>query len=125
MFDNFTEQAREVIGGSQDIVRRYKQTQLDAEHILLALLEQNEGLAPEILGRIGVDLRELTRRVEEELARTPKSYPGDSRGGEAQIYITPRGKRVIDLAESEAKRLNDDFVGVEPLLLGVVKERAS
>ena len=120
-FDNYTDRARDVLSSAQDILRRYKQNQLDGEHILLALLEQEDGLGGQILERIGVDAREMTRRVEEELARTPKVTYSDA-GQQAQIYITPRGKRVLDGAESEAKRLKDEYVGVEHLLLGILKE---
>ncbi len=121
MFENYTERARDVLAASQDILRRYKQNQMDGEHMLLALLEQEEGLAGQILTRIGVDLREVTRRVEEELARTPKVTYSDP-GQQAQIFITPRGKRILDGAETEAKRLKDEYVGVEHLLLGILKE---
>jgi ATP-dependent Clp protease ATP-binding subunit ClpC len=120
-FDNYTDRARDVLSAAQDILRRYKQNQLDGEHILLALLEQEDGLGGQILERIGVDAREMTRRVEEELARTPKVTYSDA-GQQAQIYITPRGKRVLDGAESEAKRLKDEYVGVEHLLFGILKE---
>jgi ATP-dependent Clp protease ATP-binding subunit ClpC len=123
MLENFTERARDVISGSQDILRRYKQTQLDSEHFLLAMLEQEEGLTGQIFSRIGVDAREITRRVEEELARTPKVYNNERSSD--QIYITPRGKRVLDLAESEANRLKDSYAGVEHLLLGIIKEGES
>lgn len=123
MFENYTKQAQAVLTSSQDVLRRYKQNQMDAEHILLALLEQDNGLGAQILSRIGVEAREVTRRVEEELARTPKVYSSDRDG--AQVYITPRGKRVLDLAESEATRLKDNFVGVEHLLLGIIKEADS
>src|SRR5215216_2164043 len=126
MFENYTERARDVLSNSQDILRRYKQNQLDAEHILLALLEQEDGLAPQIISRIGPDIRDVIRRVEEELARVPKVQASDTpRSSEAQIYITPRGKRVLDLAETEAKRLKDEYVGVEHLLLGIIKEGES
>jgi ATP-dependent Clp protease ATP-binding subunit ClpC len=126
MFENYTERARDVLSASQDILRRYKQNQLDAEHILLALLEQEDGLAAQIISRVGPDLRDVIRRVEEELARVPKVYAADAaRSSEAQIYITPRGKRVLDLAETEAKRLKDEYVGVEHLLLGIIKEGES
>ena len=125
MFENYTERAREVLTASQDILRRYKQNQLDAEHILLALLEQEDGLTGQILGRIGVEIRDVARRVEEELARTPKvTSPNEKQTGD-QIYITPRGKRVLDGAETEAKRLKDEYVGVEHLLLGTLKETDS
>jgi len=121
MFDNYTERARDVLSSAQDILRRYKQNQLDGEHILLALLEQEEGVGGQILARLGVEPRDVTRRVEEELARTPKvTHSGP--GQQAQIFITPRGKRVLDGAESEAKRLKDEYVGVEHLLLGILSE---
>ena len=125
MFENYTERAREVLTSSQDILRRYKQNQLDAEHILLALLEQEDGLTGQVLSRIGVEIRDVARKVEEELARTPKVTAPNERGEGDQIYITPRGKRVLDLAETEAKRLKDEYVGVEHLLLGVLKETDS
>ena len=120
-FENYTERARDVLSSAQDILRRYKQNQMDGEHVLLALLEQDDGLAGQILTRIGVDLPAVTRRVEEELARTPKVTYSDA-GQQAQIYITPRGKRIMDNAENEAKRLKDEYVGVEHLLLGILKE---
>jgi ATP-dependent Clp protease ATP-binding subunit ClpC len=124
MFENYTERARDVLSTSQEILRRYKQNQLDAEHILLALLEQEEGLAVQVISRIGPDIRDVIRRVEEELARSPKVVTPE-RSSESQIYITPRGKRVLDMAEVEAKRLKDEYVGVEHLLLGVIKEGES
>jgi len=120
-FENYTERARDVLSSAQDILRRYKQNQMDGEHVLLALLEQEDGLAGQILTRIGADLPAVTRRVEEELARTPKVTYSDA-GQQAQIYITPRGKRIMDNAENEAKRLKDEYVGVEHLLLGILKE---
>jgi len=120
-FENYTERARDVLSSAQDILRRYKQNQMDGEHVLLALLEQEDGLAGQILTRIGADLPAVTRRVEEELARTPKVTYSDT-GQQAQIYITPRGKRIMDNAENEAKRLKDEYVGVEHLLLGIIGE---
>lgn len=124
MFDNYTERARDVLSASQEILRRYKQNQLDAEHILLASLEQEDGLVAQVISRIGPDTRDITRKLEEELARVPKVMVSE-RSPEAQIYITPRGKRVLDMAETEAKRLKDDYVGVEHLLLGIIKEGES
>ncbi len=120
MLDNYTERAKDVISASQDILRRYKQNQLDTEYILLALLEQEDGLTGQILTRIGADERGIVRRVEEELARLPKAYTAD-RSSSDQIFITPRAKRTLDHAESESSRLKDKFVGVEHLLLGVLK----
>ena len=94
MLDNYTERAKDVISASQDILRRYKQNQLDTEYILLALLEQEDGLTGQILTRIGADERGIVRRVEEELARLPKAYTAD-RSSSDQIFITPRAKRPV------------------------------
>ncbi|MFM7320158.1 MAG: ATP-dependent Clp protease ATP-binding subunit, partial [Armatimonadota bacterium] len=121
MFENFTERAKDAMSASQDILRRYKQNQLDSEHILLALVEQEDGLASSILERNGIDIPAVVRAVEAELARTP----GASSSGEGQIYLAPRAKRVLDLAESESRRLKDAYVGVEHLLLAVLKEGES
>src|SRR5690348_16659946 len=119
MFDKFTEKARELVELSQDILARYKHTQLDTEHLLLAMLEQNEGLATQVLQKLGVEKRQLTASVENELARAPKVTYSDQT---AQMYITPRIKRVFDLAGEEAQRLQDSYIGVEHLLLGLIKE---
>ena len=119
MFDKFTEKAREVVQSAQEILARYKQTQLDTEHLLLAMLEQREGLALQVLDILKVEPRVLASKIESGLAQSPKVQYSDS---EAQIYITPRTKRVFDLAAEEAKRLQDNYIGVEHLLLGLVKE---
>ncbi len=121
MFENYTERARDVLSASQDVLRRYKQNQMDAEHVLLAMIEQEDGIARQILERVGADVSEVTRKVEEELARAPKiTFP--ERNADPQIYMTPRFKRILDNADAEARRLKDDFVGVEHLLLGIIKE---
>ena len=119
MFEKFTERARELVQKAQDILVRYQHTQLDTEHLLLAMLEQNEGLAVQVLQKLNVDTYTLSHSVEEALARAPKVQYADSG---AQIYITPRIKRVFDLAKEEAQRLQDSYIGVEHLLLGLIKE---
>jgi len=119
MFEKFTEKARELVQMAQDILVRYKHTQLDTEHLLLAMLEQNEGLAVQVLQKLNVDTRALAHATEEALARAPKVQYADQG---AQIYITPRIKKVFDLAKEEAQRLHDSYIGVEHLLLGLIKE---
>jgi ATP-dependent Clp protease ATP-binding subunit ClpC len=119
MFDKFTERARGLVELAQEILQRYQHTQLDTEHLLLAMMEQNEGLALQVMQNLNVDTRALSRTVEDALARSPKVQYQDSN---AQIYITPRIKRVFDLAKDEAQRLNDSYIGVEHLLLGLIKE---
>ncbi len=119
MFEKFTERARSLVQLAQDILTRYKHTQLDIDHLLLAMLEQNDGLAVQVLQSLHVDLRSLTHNVEDALARAPKVQYADAG---AQIYITPRIKKVFDLAQEEAQRLQDSHIGVEHLLLGLLKE---
>ncbi|MGI4789158.1 MAG: ATP-dependent Clp protease ATP-binding subunit [Janthinobacterium lividum] len=119
MFEKFTERARELVQTAQDILVRYKHTQLDTEHLLLAMLEQNDGLAVQVLQALNVDTRLLGQAAEEALARAPKVQYADQG---AQIYITPRIKKVFDLAKDEAQRLHDSYIGVEHLLLGLIKE---
>ncbi len=119
MFEKFTERARSLVQSAQDILTRYKHTQLDIDHLLLAMLEQNDGLAVQVLQSLHVDMRSLTQNVEDALARAPKVQYADAG---AQIYITPRIKKVFDLAQEEAQRLQDSHIGVEHLLLGLLKE---
>ena len=119
MFEKFTERARELVQLAQDILTRYKHTQLDTEHLLLAMLEQNDGLASQVLRHLNVESRELIRATENALARAPKVQYNDP---SAQIYITPRIKRVFELASEEAQRLQDTHIGVEHLLLALIKE---
>ncbi len=121
MFETYTDRARSAIYDSQEVLRRYKHTQMDAEHLLLSLLEQEDGLAGQIVERIGADRTSIIRRLEESLARTPKVFSTDQ-GTEQQIYMTPRFKRILELADGEASRLRDKLVGVEHLLLGIIKE---
>ena len=119
MFEKFTERARELVQTAQGILARYKHTQLDTEHLLLAMLEQNDGLAVQVLQALNVDTRALSRAAEEALARAPKVQYADQG---AQVYITPRIKKVFDLAKEEAQRLHDSYIGVEHLLLGLIRE---
>ena len=119
MFEKFTERARSLVQLAQYILTRYKHTQLDIDHLLLAMLEQNDGLAVQVLQSLHVDLRSLTHNVEDALACAPKVQYADAG---AQIYITPRIKKVFDLAREEAQRLQDSHIGVEHLLLGLLKE---
>jgi ATP-dependent Clp protease ATP-binding subunit ClpC len=115
--DDFTEQAQEVLGKSQEIVRRYQHSQWDVEHILMALLEQEKGVPVEILMQLGVSIPELRDRLNKLLEQGPKVAYESS-----QIYVAPRAARLLDRAKEEAKRLSDDFIGTEHLLVAVVQE---
>ncbi len=115
--ERFTEQAREVLASSQAIASRYRHVQWDVEHILLALLEQHDGLTSQILSKLGINVEAVRKRVETGLDRAPKaSYET------AQIYATPRIARLMDNAAREADRLKDDFISTEHLLIAITNE---
>ena len=121
--ERFTEQAQEVMGASQQLVSRFRNSMWDVEHIFLALLEQQNGLAAEILKRLNVNLTAMKKRVADTLGQYPKitEQPRSSIGG-VQIYPTPRVAQVLQAAVGEADRLNDEFVGVEHLLIAIASE---
>jgi len=115
--ERFTEQAREVLSASQELVRRYRHSQWDVEHILLALLEHESGLTNEILQKLGVDIPALKGRLQTSLENAPKTaYEAE------QIYATPRIARLLDNANREADRLKDDFISAEHMLIAIVAE---
>jgi ATP-dependent Clp protease ATP-binding subunit ClpC len=125
-FDRFTEQAQNAAMRSYEIMQRYGHSQVDVEHLFLALLEQKDGLVPEILEHMGAPLELMRERLGDNLQRTPRSvgagmYPQQV----AQVFITPRLKRVIDQATEEARRLQDEYISTEHLLLGIASERNS
>ena len=116
--EKFTEQAQQVLADSQDIVRRYRHSQWDVEHILLALLELEQGLPEDILTALGVSVDAVKEGLEQALDGSPKvAYET------TQIYATPRGARLLDNARTEAERLKDEFIGTEHLLIGATMER--
>ncbi len=116
--ERFTEQAQEALAASQELVRRYHHSQWDVEHVLLALLGQQDSLTVKILKELGVDDEAMKRQVELALERAPKiAYEG------AQIYATPRITRLLENATSEADRLKDEFIGTEHLLVAITTEQ--
>jgi ATP-dependent Clp protease ATP-binding subunit ClpC len=122
-FDKFTERAQDAIARAQDIMGRFKHSQLDVEHMLLALLEQPEGVTTQVLNTLKLDVDMIRRRVEETLQSTPKTYFTPQNYGAAQIFVTPRLKRVIDSAEEEARKMGDEFVSTEHIFLAILSER--
>jgi ATP-dependent Clp protease ATP-binding subunit ClpC len=116
--DKFTEQAQEALSASQQLVRQFKHSQWDVEHILLALLQQEKGLVGEILKELKVNMEDLREKVSDALSKTPQiAYETQ------QIYATPRVAKLIETAEGEAKRLKDEFVGTEHLLIAISGEQ--
>jgi len=123
-FDRFTERAQDAAARAYEIMQRYRHGQLDTEHILLALLEQPEGVIPQILERLNVDVEAIKNRLDDVLRASARMQTFGSGGSHpTQVYITPRVKRVLDAATEEAKRLKDEYVSTEHIFLAIVSER--
>ncbi len=112
--ERFTEQAQEALTASQQLVRQFKHSQWDVEHILLALLQQQKGLVGDIIKELGADIEALKTHVTASLEKTPQiTYESE------QIYATPRVAKLLEAASSEADRLKDEFVGTEHFLIAM------
>jgi ATP-dependent Clp protease ATP-binding subunit ClpC len=122
-FDRFTERAQEAAQRAAEIIQRYGHNQIDTEHILLALIEQPGGVIPQILEILKVDANALTERLDYILRTSPKANIFG--GGAGQIFITPRVKRIIDLANEEANRLKDEYISTEHIFLAILSERST
>ncbi len=120
-FDRFTERAQDAIARSQEILQRYGHSQLDTEHLLLAMVEQPQGVISEILTKLGVDIEALSSRLDELLQSTRSSYaPSGSGTTPTQLFVTPRLNRLIYVAGEEARRLGDEYVSTEHIFLAVL-----
>src|SRR6202171_1543750 len=120
-FDRFTERAQDAAARAYEILQRYGHNQVDTEHILLALLEQPEGVIPQILEKVSVDQEIIKKRLDDVLRASPKAAIYG--GGTGQVFITPRVKRIIDLANEEANRLKDEYISTEHIFLAILSER--
>lgn len=120
-FDRFTERAQDAAARAYEILQRYGHNQVDTEHILLALLEQPEGVIPAMLEKMSIEVEPLRYKLDEVLKQTPRS--GIYGGGTGQVFITPRVKRIIDLANEEANRLRDEYISTEHIFLAILTER--
>jgi ATP-dependent Clp protease ATP-binding subunit ClpB len=113
--NKLTEKLQEALSSAQSKAVRYGHQQVDVEHLLLALLEQDRGLTASILNKANVDVESFRRNVEQELDRAPKvSGPSGETG---QVYVTARLNRLLSQAEDESKKLGDEYVSVEHALL--------
>src|SRR5437763_2758646 len=118
--NRFTEKAQQAVAGSQKIAARMNHQQIDVEHVLLALLDQEKGLTPAILEKAGISTDALTIKLQRELDKLPRvTGPG---GAPDRFYPSGRFTKLIDTAESEAKKLKDEYVSVEHLLLAAAED---
>jgi ATP-dependent Clp protease ATP-binding subunit ClpC len=115
MWQRFTERARRVIFFAQEEAGRLGENFVTTEHLLLGLVRENDSVAARILERMGVSLNRIRSEVERQVTK------GDGRLGQ-DMQLTPRAKRVIDLAYDEARQLNNNYIGTEHLLLGLIRE---
>ncbi len=112
--DKFTEQAQEALGFSQQIVKQMHHNQWDVEHILMALLQQEQGLVGDILRELGADVDSIRRQVGMALDRSPRlAYETQ------QIFPTPLVTQMVEMAAAEANRLKDEFIGTEHLFIAI------
>jgi ATP-dependent Clp protease ATP-binding subunit ClpB len=118
--NRFTEKAQEALQAAQRLGVRFGHQQIDVEHLLLALLEQEQGLASAILNKADVSPEAVKIRVQREVERLPR-VSGPS-GAPDQFYVTGRLNQLLTQAEDEAKRLKDEYVSVEHLLLAMTDD---
>jgi ATP-dependent Clp protease ATP-binding subunit ClpB len=121
--NRLTQKSQQALQEAQSIATRMGHTEVDSEHVLLALLLDQDGLAPRLLSLAGAEVDGLRADVEAQLTRRPKVSGSGATAG--QVSITQRLSRVLEFAEREAKRLKDEYVSVEHLLLGLVEEGGS
>ena len=114
-FEKFTERARKVLTLAQEEAQRLNHNYIGTEHILLGLVRENEGVAVKVLANLGADPDKVRGAVEFIIGRGERTVSGE-------IGLTPRAKRVIELAVDEARRLNHNYIGTEHLLLGLLRE---
>src|ERR1700734_3577684 len=119
-FNRFTEKLQEAVRAAQSIAVQHGNQQIDTEHLMLALLDQEGGLAPSILNKADIRVDALRTRLQQEVDRLPK-VSGPS-GGPDQVYLTNRITKLLSQAEEEAKRLKDEYTSVEHVLLAATDD---
>ena len=114
MFDRFTERAKKVFVLAQDEAKKQATPYVGTEHLLLGLIREGEGVAAKVLESLSIDA-ETVRQAVEQLV-------GPGKGSAQEMFLTPRGKKVLELAIAEARRMGHNYVGTEHLLLGLISE---
>jgi ATP-dependent Clp protease ATP-binding subunit ClpC len=114
-YDKFTDRARKVLTLAQEEARRFNHNYIGTEHLLLGLVREGEGVAARVLRNLGVELDKVRNSVEFIIGRGDRTVIGE-------VGLTPRAKKVIELAVDEARRFNHNYIGTEHLLLGLIRE---
>src|SRR5579859_197507 len=114
-FDRFTERARKVLSLAQEEAQRFQHNYVGTEHLLLGLVREGEGVGAKVLENLGVELNKVRSAVEHIIGRGDRIVLGE-------IGLTPRAKKVIELAVDETRRLNHHYIGTEHILLGLIRE---
>ncbi|MCB9113836.1 MAG: AAA family ATPase [Caldilinea sp.] len=123
-FDRFTEKAQEAAMRAYEILQHYKHTQVDTEHIFLALLQQSGGAVPQIMQSLQAPVPEMVQKLTDVLESMPRASNNPyGSTATAQVFITPRLKRIMDIAYEEAMRMKDEYISTEHILLAVASER--
>ncbi|MBI3244261.1 MAG: hypothetical protein HYZ49_18430 [Chloroflexi bacterium] len=122
-FDRFSQQAQDTAARAYEVCQRYGHSQMDSEHILMALLEQPDGVVPRVLGKLSVGVEPAKQRLDEALRsiRNAKIFGG----GPGQVFITPRVKQIIDLSNEEANWLNDEYISTTHIFLAILSEHGT
>jgi ATP-dependent Clp protease ATP-binding subunit ClpB len=115
----FTERAQGAVVAAQELATSHNHSEIEPEHLLLALLSQEGGIAPQILLKLEVDPSLVRQRLEDELGRMPQVH-----GAAAQVYVSPRLQQVFTIATEEASRLRDEYISTEHLLIAITDGRA-
>jgi ATP-dependent Clp protease ATP-binding subunit ClpB len=115
-FDKFTVKAQEALQGTQDVASRFGNQQMEPLHLLLALIEQKEGIVPSLLTKLGVPPAAVAKEAEQAIEKLPKV------GGSTDHYLSPTLKEVLDQASKETEQFKDEFVSTEHLLLALSRK---
>jgi len=113
-FDKFTDRAKKVLSLAQEEAQRFQHNYIGTEHILLGLVRQGDSTAGRVLNRLGVELNSVRDAVKFIIGRGDRIVLGE-------IGLTPRAKKVIELAVDEARRVEHEYVGTEHILLGLIR----
>ncbi|HSK10393.1 MAG TPA: ATP-dependent chaperone ClpB, partial [Vicinamibacterales bacterium] len=117
--NKFTQKAQEALVGSQELAGQLNHSQIEPEHLLVALVEQAEGIVPEVVRKVGADPRRVAGAARAALQRRPQVYGGATPG------LSPRLSSIVDVAQAEASRMQDEYVSTEHLLLALAGDGAS